>query len=120
MHTILKTPGGEELVVLPLAEYEALVDARDTIDHAATLAEIAGGRQEALTAEEVEAALAEPSPLAFWRKRRGLTQAALAQAAGISQPYLAGLEQAKRKGNPELLLRLARALSVRMEDLVEG
>ena len=106
-------------MVLPLSEYETLLDVRDAVQHASTLAEVAAGRQEKLTEEEVEAALAEPSPLAFWRKRRGLTQAALAQAAGISQPYLAGLEQAKRKGNPDLLLRLARALSVRMEDLVE-
>ncbi len=48
----------------------------------------------------------------------GLTQAALAAAVGISQSYLAGLEAGSRKGDPALFLRLARALSVRMEDIV--
>jgi DNA-binding XRE family transcriptional regulator len=117
-HTILKTPGGEELVVMSRADFEAMRDALDAAGHATTLADVASGRQEALTAGEVEAALAEPTPLAFWRKRRGLTQAALAQAAGISQSYVAGLESGARKGDPALFLRLARALRVRMEDLI--
>ncbi len=117
-HAIIKNPGGEELVLLPRAEFEALRDALDLAEHAKVMAELLAGRQEALSTEEMKAALAEPTPLAFWRKKRGLTQAALAGSAGISQSYLAGLERGSRKGDPALFLRLARALSVRMEDLV--
>jgi DNA-binding XRE family transcriptional regulator len=118
-HTIVTTPGGEELVLLPKAEFESMRDALDAAAHARAMADVAAGVMETLSAEEVAQALAEPTPLAFRRKRRGLTQKALAAAAGISQSYLAGLEAGDRKGDPALFLRLARALSCRMEDLVE-
>jgi transcriptional regulator with XRE-family HTH domain len=64
--------------------------------------------------------IAEATPLAFWRKKRGMTQTALAAAVGISNSYLSGLESGSRKGDPALSLRLARALKVRMEEIVEG
>jgi DNA-binding XRE family transcriptional regulator len=119
-HTIVKTPGGEELVLLPRAEFEALTAALDAAEHRNALAAVTAGALETLTGEEVAAALEEATPLAFWRKRRTLTQTALAGAAGISQPYLAALEKGERKGDPALFLRLSRALRVRMEDLVDG
>lgn len=119
-HTLVRTPGGEELVLLPRAEFEMLSAALEAAEHRNAMARIAAGTLETLTAEETAAALEEPTPLAFWRKKRRLTQAMLATAAGISQPYLASLEKGERKGDPALFLRLARALSVRMEDLVEG
>ncbi|MGL5114652.1 MAG: helix-turn-helix domain-containing protein [Beijerinckiaceae bacterium] len=119
-HTLLKTPGGEELVLMPRAAFDALRDALDAAEHRNAMASVAAGALETLSAAEVVAALEEPTPLAFWRKKRGLTQTALAAAAGIKQPYMAGLEKGDRKGDPALFLKLARALKVRMEDLVEG
>jgi DNA-binding XRE family transcriptional regulator len=110
-HTEVKTPAGEELVLIAKADFEAALAAR-------TLAEIAHGRQEWLSAEEVAQALEAPTPLAFWRARRKLTQKALADACGVSQSYIADLEAGRRKGDAALTLRLARALRVRMEDLV--
>jgi len=118
-YATVKTPGGEELVVVAKAEFDAMRDALDASEHARAMAEIASGREELLTIEEVAAALAAPTPLAFWRRKRSLTQAALAKTAGISQSYLAALEAGRRKGDPGLFLRLSRALRVRMEDLVD-
>ena len=63
-------------------------------------------------------ALAAPTPLAFWRKKRGMTQASLGEAVGISQSYVASLETGDRKGDPSLFKRLADALKVKMEDIV--
>jgi len=118
----IKTPGGETLVVLPLAEYdrlrEAAEDAADTKAANAALARIAGGEEEALTSEEVKAMLKQPTPLAFWRRKRGLTQAQLAGKLGISQPYLAALEAGKRKATPRSSSGSPRKLGLRMEDLV--
>lgn len=118
-HTIVTTPGGEELVLLPRAEFEAMRDALDAAEHRGAMARVAAGTLETLSAEEVAAALDEPTPLAFWRRKRGMTQGALATAAGIKQPYLSALEAGERKGDPALFLKLARALGTRMEDLVE-
>ncbi|MHB8885181.1 MAG: helix-turn-helix domain-containing protein [Methylovirgula sp.] len=113
-HQTIKTPKGETLVVLPIEEYEALVDAAD---HAKALAALAGG-EETLTHAEVQALLEAPTPLAFWRKKRDLTQTVLATAAGISQNYVAALEKGDRKGDPALFKKLAAALNVTIEDLV--
>jgi transcriptional regulator with XRE-family HTH domain len=66
----------------------------------------------------LEQYLATPSPLAFWRKHRGLNQAALADLIEISQPYLAQIEAGKRVGDVKLYARIAKVLRVRIEDLV--
>ena len=121
--TRVTTPAGEELVLLSRADFDALQEAlensRDAVEAARTMAAVAGGAQETLTTEEVKAALAAPTPLAFWRAKRGLTQKALGAAIGVSQSYIADLETGRRRGDPALFLRLARALRLRMEELVE-
>ena len=112
----LTTPKGEELIVLSREEYEDLVDARD---HALTMAAHARGEDPGLTDAELDEYLAAPTPLAYWRKHRGLTQAALAAAAGISQPYLAQLESGRRAWRTLRSMRkLAKRLAVRIEDLL--
>ncbi len=104
-----------DTVTLPRAEYEALIDARD---HAVAMRDIANGSLETLTDEEIDAYLAAPTPLAYWRGRRGLTQVQLAKRAGISQPYVAQMEAGSRTGDVATLAALARVLAVRIEDLV--
>jgi ribosome-binding protein aMBF1 (putative translation factor) len=87
----------------------------DAAAHKATMAAVARGEQEMLAAEETVAA---PTQLTFWRAKRGLTEKQLSQTVGISQSYIADLEAGRRKGDAALLERLARALRLRMEDLV--
>jgi DNA-binding XRE family transcriptional regulator len=113
---ILTTPKGEELVVLGRAEYDDLIDARD---HALAMAAHARGADPGLTEAEMDEYLAAPTPLAYWRKRCGLSQTALAAAAGISQPYLAQLETGRRRSaDIAVYVRLARRLAVQVEDLI--
>ena len=120
--TTVVTPGGEEMVLLSRAEFEkinaALEKAVDAAAHAKTFVALAAGKQETLTAAEVKEALAAATPLAFWRRKRGLTQKALAEAVGISQSYAADIEAGRRTGDPVHFKRFARALKVRMEDLI--
>ena len=109
-------PEGEELVVLSRDEYEELIDARD---HALAMAAHINGTDPGLTDAEMDAYLAAPTPLSYWRKQRGLTQAALASAAGISQPYLAQLESGRRKSaDIAVYARMAKRLAVQLEDLI--
>lgn len=111
----IKAPSGEDMVVLSRRDFQDLIDARD---HATAMRDIAAGAMEMLTADEVKAYLAAPTPLAFWRKRRGLTQVALARQVAISQAFLAQIETRDRLGDVHLYARLAHALRVRIEDLV--
>jgi transcriptional regulator with XRE-family HTH domain len=68
---------------------------------------------------ELDDFLNAKTPLAFWRRRLGLTQVELAAKVGISQPFLAQLEAGVRRGNVEQLLKLARTFGIRVEDLVD-
>lgn len=107
---------------MPAAEFERLVelaeDARDIRDAEEALAEIEAGTVELLSHDEVLALLRAPSPIAFWRKRRGLTQAGLAGKIGVSQAYLAQIEAAKRTGDIGIYRRLSAALQVDIEELL--
>lgn len=113
----IKTPEGKDMVMLSAEDFEDLIDGRDA---ALAMAEYRAGRLEALSDAEVDEYLAAKTPLAFWRKKRGLTQADLAGAAGISQAYLAQIERGQRVGDVRLYARLADALRLKIEDLVPG
>ena len=90
------SPDGQRPVTMSVEDYQDLIDARDA---EAAMRAIAAGTLQTLSGADVDAYLAAATPLAFWRRHRGLTQADLAQAAGVSQPYLAQLENAQRDGS---------------------
>ena len=117
-HTLVTTPSGEQLVLVSREDFERLEDLFDADLLLRTTEAIARAQQEVLSAEEVREALAAATPLAFWRRKRGLTQKKLSAEVGASQSYIADLEAGRRKGDPALIKRLAKALKVRMEDLV--
>ena len=53
------------------------------------------------------------------RRRRGLTQQALAAKAGLSRTYLARLETARQDPTLSTLVKLAKALGVPVSRLLE-
>jgi DNA-binding XRE family transcriptional regulator len=119
---VTKTPSGEEIVILSRPEYDALIEAREDAEDGAVaravVARVAAGTEEMLTTDEVNALLAAATPLAFWRKKRGLTQAALAAEAGVAQGYISELEAGRKTGDVMVLRRIANALRITLEDLV--
>jgi transcriptional regulator with XRE-family HTH domain len=76
-------------------------------------------RQNYLTGEEARRLLEGESPVRVWRGKRGLTQRALAAAAVVAASYLADIENGRKPGSAEALSRLARALGVSMDDLMD-
>lgn len=114
--TFFVTPDGDEMAVLPRADYEAM---RGAIEHERAIADYRAGRLPGLSSDEVREMLAAATPLAFWRRRAGLTQSALAATVGVSQNYLSELETGKRAGPVELWLKLSHSLSIPLEALVE-
>jgi hypothetical protein len=66
-----KSPAGDDIVILSRAEYEALTADREDADDAGAarnvLARFDAGTEQTLTEADVDALLAAPTPLAFWR-----------------------------------------------------
>lgn len=112
---MFRTPGGEELVVMTREEFDTL---KDVAVGATRSRELAAGDEELLTAEEVKSLLKAPTPLAFWRKKRCLTQTTLAGDVGVSQNFLSDVECGKAVGDVILYAKLARSLGISVEDLV--
>jgi DNA-binding XRE family transcriptional regulator len=119
---IIRTPGGEELVVVPRAEYEALLDRADREAEDAGDIAIYDARKAELTAggivlpPEVSAAILRgESRLKAFRTWRGQTQLHLAFKTGIGQGYLSDLESGRRAGSLETIAKLAQALNVPVE-----
>ena len=102
-------------ITLSTSEYQDLIDSRD---HALAMRNVATGATETLTASDLDLYLAAPSPLAFWRKNRGLTQSALAESVSLTQPHMAQAEQGKRGLSIGIYAKMAKVLRVRIEDLV--
>jgi DNA-binding XRE family transcriptional regulator len=96
-------------------EYQDLIDARDA---EAAMRSVEAGTMPTIADADVDAFLAAPTPLAFWRKQRGLTQTELAAAVAISQPYLHQLENGQRDAMASVYAKLARRLGVRVDDLL--
>ena len=119
---IIRTPGGEELVVLLRADYEALLDRADHEAEDASDVAIYDARKAELGAggvslpQEVSAAvLRGDSRLKAIRHWRGVTQMHVQLETDISQGYLSDLESGRRKGSPETIASLAQALDVPVE-----
>jgi DNA-binding XRE family transcriptional regulator len=69
--------------------------------------------------EVVKAELDGAHPLAAWRDYRGWTQAELAAKSGVGQEVIAEIESRKQDGDIVPLNRIARALNVPIEALIE-
>lgn len=54
------------------------------------------------------------------RESKGLMQRALAEAAGISAPFLYDLENGNRNAKPETWERIAEVLGCTVEELIGG
>ena len=54
------------------------------------------------------------------RKANGLTQAVLAERAGISTTYMSGIERAKSIPSTEVIMRLAAALDTTPDEFLVG
>jgi DNA-binding XRE family transcriptional regulator len=84
----------------------------------ASRAALASGEDVSLPAEAWAAIEAGESPVKVLRKHRSLTQTALADAAGVSQGYIADLEAGRKTGAPDTLKGIARVLGVPLDVLV--
>lgn len=116
------TPSGERLVILPEADYLALVEvSEDAADRAAVAQfrhKLAAGDEELIPSAIVDRLLGGENRIRVWREHRGLTMVELAAQAGIAQAFLSQIETGKRDGTVDTVRKIAGALSVTLDDLV--
>lgn len=94
------------------------VDAEERADIAAY--DDANERDEELFPIEVaDRLIAGAHPIKVFRRYRGLTQGRLAELAGTTAGYLSQIETRRRMGSTALLRRIAAALRVTVDDLLE-
>ena len=123
----IRTEGGEEIVILSRRDYDVLLaEAGDEAAEDRLSADLVA-RSDAAIADGTDVILPEAiwaaieageSPIRVLRKHFGLTQAELAERAGVTQGYIADLETAKKTGSAETLKAIAKVLSVALDVLV--
>ena len=112
---------GRKMAVLPVAEYEMLLDiVEDQEDIAA--AERAERRRLAgedyVPSELVDRLIEGENALRVWRQYRKLSIAQLAAMAGINKATISLLENDKAQGRPATWRALADALRVTVDDIL--
>jgi Helix-turn-helix len=113
-----KTPGGEEIAILPRAEHDDLIARAALADGDEDAGDVAMyDARKALGAEALPAGvttlmLRGDSLFKAVRIWRGKTQVEIEAATGVGQGYLSDLEAGRRNGTPETLAKLAKALDV--------
>ena len=112
--------GRPAFAVIPWGDFQTLVggDAEALLsdEELYDLALAAG--DEVFPSSVVDQLLSGEHPVSVHRRHRGMTQAALAAATGISAIYLSQIETGKRTGSTKTLTAIAGALNVDLDDLV--
>ena len=119
---VIERDGKPEWAVLPYDEYIHLAEEaemlQDIRDYDAVKVAIEQGKEEIIPGEVTFALLDGVNPIKVWRDYRGLTQQQLAETVKISTPYLSQIETGMRIGTTEVLIAIAKALNVTLDDIV--
>lgn len=112
-----------EMVTIPRDEYDRLRIAADDLADLQTFdrakAALAAGEDELIPGNYANRLLNGEIPLRVYRELRGITQAVLAEKAGVNRVTVAEIETGRKQGSIATLRSLAHALSVSLDDLVE-
>ncbi|WP_422648734.1 Helix-turn-helix transcriptional regulator [Cupriavidus sp. H18C1] len=116
----IQRDGKPQFAVVPIEVWEQVKHLMEDLDDVA-LFDRAKSEDDGfhVPAAVLDAELAGDHPVKAWRDYRRLTQDALANAAGLSKPYLSQIEGRKRGGSINVLQSLADALNVPIELLLE-
>ena len=127
MNTIvqyLEKNGKPEYAVIPVDAYRQLLeqaeDAEDIRAADKAMREIENGEDEIIPGSVVDALInGSKHPLRIWREYRDLTQDALAEKVEVGKSYISQIETGRREGSVSVYRKIAKALQVDIDDLVE-
>jgi DNA-binding XRE family transcriptional regulator len=110
--------GEPRFAVVPIAEWKRIVEALDDVEDARAVARWKAAPGETIPAAIVDRLIDGENRIRVWREHRGLTQARLGKACGVSTPYISQLESGSRLASQPTLRKLASALKVDVDDLI--
>lgn len=112
-----------EMVTIPREEYDRLRAAAEDLADLQTYdrakAALAAGEDELIPADYANRLLNGESPLRVYRDLRRMTQAALAEKAGVNRVTVTEIETGRKQGSVATLRAIAAALNVSLNDLTE-
>ena len=114
---VLEVEGKPRLAVVPLVEWERIVERLEDAEDALAVGRWRANPGETVPAEVVNRLVDGENRIKVWRMHRGLTQQALADTCDVSKPYISQLEAGSRLASQGVLRRLASALRVDLDDL---
>ena len=119
---ILERDGRPAFVVMPIEEYERLLEALEDAHDAAVIeqfhARLLAGEEETLPVQVVDQILAGENPVRVLRKYRRMTLQQLADACEVTNSHISQIEKGKSSMSTEVLKKMSQALSVDVELLV--
>lgn len=119
---VFKTPSGDEMVILPRAEYDRLIEeremARDVAIYDRFHDRLARGEEELIPSDIVDRLLDGENKVKVWRGHRGLSARELAEKTGLSASYISEIESGRKEGSISAMKKIAAALRLDLDDLV--
>lgn len=113
--------GGHRMAVLPIGEYERLlevVEDRADIVAAGKAEDRRQAGEEYVPAALVDRLLGGENALRIWRQYRKMTAVRLSELSGIDQSRISELENGKAQGKPATWRALADVLNVTVDDIL--
>lgn len=109
--------GNPAFAVLPIADYERLIEAAADAIGGRAFDAYRAHRPETFPDDLAERLVGGENPVKVFREYRGLTQQRLGELAGVNQAYVSQIESGLRSGTVEVLKRIAEGLGVELDDL---
>ena len=113
--------GGRKMAVLPVEDYQRLLDLAEDREDIAAAADAERRRNEGmeyLPASMVNRILDGENALRVWREHRGMTISELAEKSGYGYSMISKIETGARQGTVVLWKAVAIALNVLPEDVM--
>lgn len=120
---IIEKNGRPEWAVIPYQDYLNLIEIQeDTVDTSTiekTLRSLSDGTEELVPAHMVDRILDGENPITVWREYRSYSTAELADMCSVTASAISQIERRKRQPSIGLLRKIAAALKVGIDDLLD-
>ncbi len=119
---ILEHNGVPAFAVLPIDEFNRLIEPLKDAEDAATLerlaADVASGDERTYPHEVIQALVDGVHPVKVFREYRNMTPAQLASACDVTSAHIYQIESGKRSMSVDVLRKMAQALDVDADMLI--